>query len=80
MSKIENIEKKHALLMHAFEDKELHDKLELVCREIKNKIIEWIESADKIDNRIDNVFSVQSRVKGISSFEEKLYRKNYINT
>lgn len=80
MSKIENIEKKHALLMHAFEDKELHDELELVCREIKNKITEWIESADKIDNRIDNVFSVQSRVKGISSFEEKLYRKNYINT
>ena len=79
MSKIENIEQKHALLMKAF-DEDFRKDLEHICTKIEDEIKKWIESADKIDDRIDNVFNVQSRVKSISSFEEKLYRKNYIKT
>lgn len=79
MSKIKNIEQKYALLMEAF-DEDFRKKLENTCREIEDEIKKWIESADKFDDRIDNVFNVQSRVKSISSFEEKLYRKNYIKT
>lgn len=79
MSKIDNIEQKHTMLMQAF-DEPFRDSLKPICKDIEKAIKEWIESADKFDNRIDNIFSVQSRVKGISTFEEKLYRKNYIKT
>ncbi len=41
-------------------------------------IDKWAKSITKFDPRIDNVFSVQSRVKDETTFEEKIFRKNYI--
>ena len=79
MSKIDNIEQKHTLLMQAF-DEPFREDLRKICKDIEKAIKAWIESAAKFDERIDNVFSIQSRVKGILNFKEKLYRKNYIKT
>lgn len=79
MSNIENMEQKCALLMQAF-DEPFREDLRKICKDIEKAIKAWIESAAKFDERIDNVFSIQSRVKGILNFKEKLYRKNYIKT
>lgn len=74
---MEDIQEKHRLLMEAF-DETFRKDLEDVCKNIEEVIKEYIEGIGKFDSRINNVFSIQSRVKGRASFEEKLYRKNYV--
>lgn len=70
---------KHDLLMEAYKDQSFQEDL----RHKKDTIASIIEGhAKRLDrecSRIDNVFSIESRVKSESSFEEKLYRKNYID-
>lgn len=73
-----NTELRHEKLMEAFHDKGFYDELKKVCKQIKNVIENLLGTLDRFDSRIDNVFSIQARVKGETNFEEKLYRKNYI--
>lgn len=73
-----DIQQKHTLLMEAYRDTTFQEDLEAKCAIIKAKIKAHAESIAKITPRIDNVFSVEARVKKDYSFEEKLYRKNYI--
>lgn len=73
-----DIQQKHALLMEAYKDTTFQEDLEAKCAVIKAKIKAHAESIAKITPRIDNIFSVEARVKKDYSFEEKLYRKNYI--
>lgn len=74
----DKIEDRYARLMSAFADKEFQDEMEKVNEELKRIITDWVNSIDRIDPRIGNVFSIQSRVKDKHTFGEKLFRKNYI--
>lgn len=74
-----DIEQKHAILMEAYKDPTFQDDLKTQCAIIKEKIKAYAESIARITPRIDNVFSIEARVKKDFSFEEKLYRKNYIH-
>lgn len=74
----ENLELRHDKLMEAFQDEGLRKELEIVCNEIYDIINAWLKTIENYDAGMENVFHLQSRVKGIPNFEEKLYRKNYI--
>lgn len=69
---------RHDALMEAFKDPEFQNKLDLVKSELEVWLGEWAGQLPPFDLRIDNVASVESRVKGEKTFEEKLYRKDYI--
>lgn len=71
-------EARRELLMAAFEDAGFQDDVKKVAGEINAIIEQWVGSFDRFDQRIDNVFSVQGRVKEAETFAEKLFRKNYI--
>lgn len=73
------IKDRHDALMAAFRDNDFRNELESVKNDLKAWLEEWIGGMRKLDPRISNVFSIESRVKGEKTFEEKLYRKNYIN-
>lgn len=73
-----NIDLRKSLLMDAFRDDSFKHEVEEVSNELYDKVKAWVESLDRIDSRITNVFSVQSRIKDADTFEEKLFRKNYI--
>ncbi len=74
---IDEIETRESRLFEAFDD-EFRDSLEPPRKEIEDKLKEWANSIKKFDPRIDNVFDIQSRIKGIDTFREKIRRKNYI--
>lgn len=73
-------EQKHEKLMEAFIDQTFQDELKKACNEIEDIFGERAKKVERICDRIANVFSVESRVKSPDSFEEKIYRKNYIAT
>jgi len=70
---------RHKALMTAFSDPSFQDELKAVEAELKKWLTGWIDNMKPLDERIKNVYSIESRVKGIATFEEKLNRKNYIN-
>ena len=67
-------------LMEAFSDQSFRDELEEVKNALRLWLEEWMKGMPPLDKRIGNVFSIESRVKRIDTFEEKLFRKNYIQT
>ena len=67
-------------LMEAFSDQAFRKELEEVKETLKEWLEGWMNVMPPLDKRIGNVFSIESRVKGVHTFEEKLYRKNYIQT
>lgn len=73
-----DVERKLSFLKEAFDDQEFQDELKKIEAEIKGRIKEWLDTIPPFDEKIGNVFTIQSRVKKSHSFEEKLYRKNYI--
>lgn len=73
-------QERYQALMEAFSDPTFRDELEDVKNKLKVWLGEWMKGMPPLDNRIGNVFSIESRVKGVHTFEEKLYRKNYIQT
>ena len=78
MEEITDIKEKHEMLIQAYTDHSFQEKLDKKRMDIKKIIEEHAKGLKRECSRIDNVFSIESRVKDISSFEEKLYRKNYI--
>lgn len=72
-----NIQAREGRLFEAF-DEPFRCSLEVHRDELKKLIEEWASLTTKIDGRIDNVFDVQSRIKEIDTFREKIHRKNYI--
>ena len=64
--------------MEAFCDEGLRKELDDVCNKIYDIINAWLKTIENYDAGMENIFHLQSRVKGIPNFEEKLYRKNYI--
>lgn len=75
----DKIEERYEALMTAFSDEEFKKELGLIKEELKEWLEKWMSDMKPLDPRIDNVFSIEARVKGKSTFEEKLYRKNYIH-
>ena len=74
----ENEEARHKALMEAYTDSEFKNSLEAIKSNLKTWLTQWANRLDPFDPRIPNVASIEARVKGNKSFEEKLYRKNYI--
>ncbi len=74
----DNIELRKVLLLDAFKDEQLKAEIDGISDELYDKVKAWVESLNRIDPRIANVFSVQSRIKDADTFEEKIFRKNYI--
>ena len=74
---IEEIQTRENRLFEAF-DEPFRKRLEEPQKEIQELLAKWVKSIPQIDNRIDNVFDIQSRIKGIDTFKEKIHRKNYI--
>lgn len=73
----EDILTRETRLFEAF-DEPFRKSLELPQEEIRKRLTIWAASIPKIDDRIDNVFDIQSRIKGVDTFREKIHRKNYI--
>lgn len=73
------VELRRTLLMQAFKEPKFKNEIDKVSNELYDKVKAWVESLERIDPRIGNVFSVQSRIKDAETFEEKLFRKNYIH-
>lgn len=71
-------EERHQLLMAAFNDSTFQQELDAVRLELEKWLWEWASQREPFDRRIKNIYSVESRIKGSKTFEEKLYRKNYI--
>lgn len=65
-------------LKKAFSEKGFQDELDHIRLELEKSIDSWANGMDNINSRINNVYSVESRVKDVESFVEKLFRKNYI--
>lgn len=75
----DKVKERHEALMTAFSDEEFRNDLEKVKDEFKEWLEKWMVDMSPLDSRLKNVFSIEARVKGKSTFEEKLYRKNYIH-
>ncbi len=73
----QDIERREEFLLNAF-DTTFRKSLEEPRKELKKLFLDKSKSIKRKDNRIDNVFDVQSRIKEIDTFREKIYRKNYI--
>lgn len=69
---------RHKALMTAFSDPAFREELKRIEAELKKWLTGWVDKMEPLDERIKNVYSIESRVKGIATFEEKLDRKNYI--
>lgn len=65
-------QERYQALMEAFSDQAFRDELEEVKKRLEVWLEEWMKGMPQLDNRIGNVFSVESRVKGVHTFEEKL--------
>ena len=75
---IKQTDERHKALMTAFSDPTFREELKGVEIELKKWLSGWVDKMEQLDERIKNVYSIESRVKGIATFEEKLDRKNYI--
>lgn len=75
---VKDTERRRVLLIDAFKEPGFQKDIGDVCGILEAIIDKWVKSITKFDPRIDNVFSVQSRVKDETTFEEKIFRKNYI--
>lgn len=75
---VKQTDERHKALMTAFEDPAFREDLRVVEDDLKKWLAGWIDQLKPIDERIKNVYSIESRVKGKATFEEKLDRKNYI--
>lgn len=73
-----NETERHRLLMDAFQDEGFQDELSNVKEELEKWLRGWVKNMEALDDRIPNVYSVESRIKATATFEEKLHRKNYI--
>lgn len=69
---------RHKAMMTAFSDPSFREELKRIEAELKKWLTGWVDKMEPLDERIKNVYSIESRVKGIATFEEKLDRKNYI--
>lgn len=69
---------RHQLLMDAFNDSVFQQNLDAVRTDLEKWLFDWASQMEPLDRRIHNIYSIESRVKGDKTFEEKLYRKNYI--
>ena len=74
-----NISDRHRYLMEAFRDTTFQEDLKKVMKELKEWVSSWIKGMEELDPRISNVYSIESRIKGEKTFEEKLFRKDYIH-
>ena len=74
-----DIEKRRNYLMEAFCDEGFQKALLEECQRLEFIVKEFANKIEPINKRIGNVFSVESRVKSSRSFEEKLFRKDYIH-
>ena len=70
---------KHKLLMEAYIDADFQNELKGIRDKIRNDFEEFAKKIGRFCERIDNIFSFEARVKTADSFEEKIYRKNYID-
>lgn len=70
---------KHKLLMEAYIDADFQSELKSIRDKIRNDFEEFAKKIGRFCERIDNIFSFEARVKTADSFEEKIYRKNYID-
>ena len=66
---------KYDQLVAAFNDESFEKELKEVRDEIITLIEKLLEGAEKQEPRLKNYFSIESRIKGIDSFKEKLNRK-----
>lgn len=73
-----NIEKRFILLKEAYKDDAFQQELKTKQQAIKERIEGWLDKIPRFDAKIENVFHIHSRIKSSESFEEKLYRKNYV--
>jgi len=71
-------ESRYKALMDAFREDGFHKELEGVEKELRKWLAAWIKDMNRFDERLDNVYSIESRVKEARTFEEKLLRKDYI--
>lgn len=69
---------RHDALMKAFRDPVFQNDLNAIRQELEAWLKDWARQLQPFDPRISNVASVESRVKSEKTFEEKLYRKDYI--
>lgn len=65
--------------MEAYIDADFQNELKDVRDKIRNDFEEFAREIGRFCERIDNIFSFEARVKTADSFEEKIYRKNYID-
>lgn len=72
------IKDRHDALMAAFSESIFRDNLENVRAELYGWLESWSKEMKPLDERIPNVYSIESRIKGITTFEEKLFRNKYI--
>lgn len=71
---------KHKKLVEAFENPDFQKKVNQYRYDIElelNKFIRWLKG--ELDSNQKIFYSPESRIKSTVSFEEKIYRKNYIN-
>lgn len=75
-----NQEDKHIKLVEAFENPDFQKKVNQYRYDIElelNKFIRWLRY--ELDSNQKIFYSPESRIKSTVSFEEKVYRKDYIN-
>lgn len=77
---VDKEQERYQALIEAFSDQAFRDELETVKGKLNVWLEEWMKGMPPLDTRIGNVFSIEARVKGLRTFEEKVYRKNYIQT
>ena len=73
-----NEEARHKALMDAFKDPAFQASLEPIRDELQRWLEKWADELPMFDPRIKNVASIESRIKGETTFEEKLFRKDYV--
>lgn len=70
---------KYDHLVAAFCDESFEKELKEVRDELIKLIENLLEKAEKQEPRLKNYFSIESRIKDIDSFKEKLNRKSYLS-
>lgn len=71
-------EKKYEYLEQAFLEKEFQELLKTEKEKIAEIIQKYLDELKEVEEKYRVLFSVESRVKTIKSFAEKVRRKNYI--
>lgn len=71
---------KYESLVNAFSDETFRRVLETEREEIVKIIQQYVSDLEDIEEKYKILFSVESRVKTVDSFMEKIRRKNYVQT